>query len=196
MRQISRRYVSTLAAVALLLMPLVAGRAQAQERFVRQGTRMVLRLDTFLSSRDNQPGDPFTATVVQPIRYEGAIVRGHIARIEPSGRFSGRTEMGLAFDSIELPNRYSLSRDTDADLRYSDQRYSDRELSENRTVPFDADLIEVIQSDHVQMVDQEGDILSGSRGNQAIRRSGIGALAGGLLGGGRGAVIGLLAGGA
>ena len=195
MRQISRRYVSTLAAIALFLMPLVASRAQAQERFVPQGTRMVLRLNTFLSSRNNLPGDRFTATVVQPIRYEGAIVRGHIARIEPSGRFSGRTEMGLAFDNIELPNRYSQFRDTDADLSDGDQ-----EFTENQTVPFDADLIEVIQSDRVQMVDQEGDILSGSRGNQAIRRGGIGALAGGLigglLGGGKGAVIGLLAGGA
>jgi len=195
MRQISRKYVSALAAVALIVMPLVASRAQAQERFVPEGTRMVLMLETSLSSRTNQPGDPFTARVVDPPRFEGAIVRGHIDRIEPSGRLSGRTEMALAFDTIEMPNRYAESRDGDTDFTEGETEFRDSE-----PVPFNAELVNVIQSDNVRMVDEEGNIISGSRGHQTIERGGIGALAGGLigglLGGGKGAVIGLLAGGA
>jgi len=50
------------------------------------------------------------------------------------------------------------------------------------------------------MVDEDGNVISGSRSRQAIRRGSIGALAGGiiggLIGGGRGLAIGLLAGGA
>jgi hypothetical protein len=195
MRQICRTSVSMLAAVALIVMPLVAGRAQAQERFIPQGIRMVLTLETSLSSRTNQPGDPFSARVVDPPRYEGAIVRGHIDRIEPSGRLSGRTEMSLAFDSIELPNRYTQRRDGDTDFTEGETEVRDTE-----SVPFNAELVNVLQSDNVRMVDEEGNILSGSRGRQTIERGGIGALAGGLigglLGGGKGAVIGLLAGGA
>src|SRR5215467_2049134 len=195
MRQISRKYVSALAAVALIVMPLVASRAQAQERFVPEGTRMVLMLETSLSSRTNLPGDPFTARVVGPPRYEGAIVRGHIDRIEPSGRLSGRTEMALAFDTIEMPNRYAESRDGDTYFTEGETEFRDSE-----PVPFNAELVNVIQSDNVRMVDEEGNIISGSRGRQTIERGGIGALAGGLigglLGGGKGAVIGLLAGGA
>jgi hypothetical protein len=195
MRQICRTYVSMLAAIALILMPLVAGRTQAQERFIPQGTRMVLTLETPLSSSTNQPGDSFTARVIDPPRYDGAIVRGHIDRIEPSGRLSGRTEMSLAFDSIELPGRYAERRDGDTDFAEGET-----ELRDSEPVPFNAELVNVIQSDHVKMVDEEGNIISGSRGRQTIERGGIGAVAGGLIGGliggGKGAVIGLLAGGA
>jgi outer membrane lipoprotein SlyB len=49
-------------------------------------------------------------------------------------------------------------------------------------------------------VDEEGSVESGSRGKQTLKRSGIGAAAGavlgGILGGGKGAVVGLIVGGA
>src|SRR5260370_20197370 len=101
-----------------MLMPLVATRAQ--EMVIPQGTRMMLRLQTPLSSRHNQPGDPFTARVIDPPRYEGAVVQGHIAGIEPSGRFSGRTEMQLAFDSIELRHDDRAYRDADTEFTDGD----------------------------------------------------------------------------
>jgi outer membrane lipoprotein SlyB len=49
-------------------------------------------------------------------------------------------------------------------------------------------------------VDEEGNVESGSRGKQTLKRSGIGAAAGavvgGLIGGGKGVAAGLLIGGA
>src|SRR5262249_48615642 len=106
--------------------------------------------------------------------YDGALIRGHISRIDASGRLTGRTEMGLAFDAMEIPD--------------------------GRALPFNAELVDVRQSESVKMVDEDGNVISGSRSRQAIRRGSIGALAGGiiggLIGGGRGLAIGLLAGGA
>jgi len=170
MRTVLYKYMSV-TAIALMLFPLVA---MAQSRYIPARTQILLRLNTPISTEVNRPGDPFKATVITPPRYEGAIVRGHIAGIERSGRLTGRTEMGLAFDAMEF---------TDGD-----------------TAPLNAQLVDVQQSESVKMVDEEGNIISGSRGHQAIRRGGIGALAGGviggLIGGGRGLAIGLVAGGA
>ena len=164
------KYMS-IAAIALMLAPLVA---MGQARFIPAGTQMLLRLDTPISTEINRPGDAFTATVISPWRYEGTVVRGHVSGIERSGRLTGRTEMGLAFDTMEF-------RDGGA-------------------ARLNAELVDVQQSESVKMVDEDGNIISGSRGHQAIRRGGIGALAGGiiggLIGGGRGVAIGLLAGGA
>jgi hypothetical protein len=52
----------------------------------------------------NCEGDRFTARVIEPSEYEGAVIRGHVAKIERSGRMTGRTEMALDFDSITLRN--------------------------------------------------------------------------------------------
>ncbi|HYM00781.1 MAG TPA: hypothetical protein VEZ90_17630 [Blastocatellia bacterium] len=149
-------------------------RAQAQDRYLEPGSQMLISLETRLDSRSNRPGDTFVARVEEPERLEGAEIDGHVANIEPSGRFRGRTEMQLAFDSIRFPD--------------------------GNTAPFDATVMDVRQSESVKMVDENGDIVSGRRSDQAIKRGTIGAIAGGLLGailgGGRGAAIGLVSGGA
>jgi hypothetical protein len=149
------------------------GPQPGQTGFIRPNTLMMLRLNTFLSSRTSSVGQPFTARVESPPEYQGAIVRGHVARVQESGRLTGRTEMALAFDSLRLPG--------------------------GRTVPMRAELTGMRSSESVQVVDAEGNIQSGSRSNQTMIRSGIGAAVGGLLGGligGRtGVLVGVLAGG-
>ena len=141
---------------------------------VPAGTQLRVRLNDTISSRESRAGDRFTATVVNPSRYEQGKVTGHIRSIRRSGRVQGRTTMSLAFDSVRL--------------------------SDGRTGTLRAEVLRVYNSDSAENVDEEGRVQSGSRGKQTLKRSGIGAVAGavigGIAGGRKGAAIGLIVGGA
>lgn len=141
---------------------------------IAPGTQLVIRLNDRLSSKDSRVGDRFSATVTEPNRYDGARVFGHIRSLNKSGKVKGRTTMTLAFDSIEL--------------------------REGPTGTMRAEVVRVYDSDSASKVDEEGNVQSKSRGNQTLKRGGIGAAAGavlgGILGGGKGAAIGLIIGGA
>lgn len=140
---------------------------------VPSGTNLRVRLNNDLSSKDSRVGDRFTTTVINPARYENATVTGHVSSIKKSGTVKGRTTMTLAFDSIEM--------------------------SEGRRAPLRGQVTRIYDKDSGR-VDEEGRVESGSRGKQAIKRGGIGAAAGaiigGIAGGGKGAAIGLILGGA
>lgn len=157
------------ALLALVAAPLLVS---AQDLPVPSNTMMLIRLQDGLSTKTSGVGDRFAAEVVSPAGYEGATIRGRIADISRSGRVSGRTEMTLSFDTI---------------------------THRGRTVPIHADLEGLRQSESVKIVDEEGRIQSGSRGDETIKRTGIGAavggVLGGLLGGRKGLLIGILAGG-
>src|SRR5438552_4042929 len=136
------------------------------------GTNLKIRLNDALSSKESRAGDKFTATVIDPVRFNEATVRGHIRSITKSGKVQGRTTMNLAFDSITLPDeRHSILHGYVTKVYGNDAR-----------------------------TDEEGGVQSKSRGNQTLKRSGIGATAGaiigGIAGGGKGAAIGLILGGA
>lgn len=168
-KKIRLRLLSILA-IGLMSLPALAG---VPQRAVPSGTRLLLRLDTALSSKASRVGDRFSATIVSPARFAGGKVEGHIARIEESGRIKGRTEMRLDFDRIEF--------------------------RDGGSAPLNAELMEIRQSESVKTVDEEGNIQTGSRGKQSIKRGAIGAaiggVLGGLIGGGKGAVVGILLGG-
>ena len=136
------------------------------------GTNLKVRLEDTLSSKDSRAGDKFTATVLDPVRFNEATVRGHIRSIVKSGRIKGRTTMNLAFDSITL--------------------------SDGRTGTLHGIVTRVYDSKG--RADEEGGVQSESRGRQTIKRGGIGATAGAIIGaiagGGKGAAIGLIVGGA
>ena len=138
------------------------------------GTQLRVRLNDTLSSKEARAGDRFTATVVNPSRYEEATVSGHIRSISKSGRVKGRTTMSLSFDSVRL--------------------------RDGHTGPLRAEVLRVYNSDSAENVDSEGRVQSGGRGKQTLKRSGIGAAAGAVIGaiagGGKGAAIGLIVGGA
>ena len=140
---------------------------------VPSGTNLRVRLNNDLSSKDSRVGDRFTTTVINPSRYENATLTGHIRSIKKSGTVKGRTTMTLAFDSIEMP--------------------------EGRRATLRGQVVRIYDSGSGK-VDEEGRVESGSRGKQAIKRGGIGAAAGaiigGIAGGGKGAAIGLILGGA
>jgi len=181
MRKIQPILMAVLAIVALVSTSPVAS-AQTKKRttttkrvvpLVPVGTDLKVRINDTLSSKESRVGDRFTATVVDPSRFDEARLSGHISSIQKSGKIKGRTSMNLAFDSIEL-------RDGRRGVLHG---YVTR-----------------VYGDDAGKADNEGGIQSGSRTNQTIKRSGIGAgvgaIIGGIAGGGKGAAIGLIVGGA
>ena len=148
-------------------------RRRAPRPLVPAGTQLRVRLNDTLSSKESRAGDRFTATVVNPSRYDEATVSGRIRSIRKSGRVKGRTTMTLAFDSIRL--------------------------ADGRSGVMRGEVLRVYDSGS-NKVDEEGRVQSGSRGKQTLKRSGIGAVAGavigGIAGGGKGAAIGTIVGGA
>ena len=137
------------------------------------GTDLKVRINDTLSSKDSRIGDRFTATVVDPSRFDEAKVTGHISSIDKSGKIKGRTSMNLAFDSVEL-------------------------LDGRRGVMHG--YVTRVYGEGSGRADNEGGVESGSRTNQTVKRAGIGAtvgaIVGGIAGGGKGAAIGLIVGGA
>jgi hypothetical protein len=170
----------------LIAMPVIASAQRRKPRLRRAaprptvvvppvvpvGTNLKIRLNDTLSTRESRAGDRFTATVVDPARFNEGVVHGHIRSIVKSGKVTGRTTMNLAFDSIDLP----------------EQKHGVLHGYVTKVYGFEGS------------ADNEGGVQSKSRGNQALKRSGIGATAGaiigGLAGGGKGAAIGLILGGA
>lgn len=137
------------------------------------GTDLKVRINDTLSSKDSRVGDRFTATVIDPSRFDEARLSGHVSSIQKSGKIKGRTTMNLAFDSIEL-------RDGRRGVLHG---YVTR-----------------VYGDGSGHADEEGGVESGGRGKQTAKRAGIGAtvgaIVGGIAGGGKGAAIGLIVGGA
>jgi hypothetical protein len=183
----SKRLISFTAVVAMLLLPLLVN-AQTRTRprlrrgvrrttvvapLVPVGTNLKVRIEDTLSSKDSRVGDRFTATVLDPVRFNEATATGHISSIQKSGKIKGRTSMNLSFDSIRL--------------------------SDGRSGTMHGYVTRVYGSGSGQ-ADNEGGVESGSRTKQTIKRGAIGAGAGAVLGaivgGGKGAAIGLILGGA
>lgn len=137
------------------------------------GTDLKVRINDTLSSKDSRVGDRFTATVIDPSRFDEARLTGHISSINKSGKVKGRTSMNLAFDSVEL-------RDGRRGVLHG---YVTR-----------------VYGDDSGRADNEGGVESSSRTKQTVKRAGIGAgvgaIIGGIAGGGKGAAIGLIIGGA
>jgi hypothetical protein len=148
-------------------------RRRATTVIVPVGSNLKVRINDTLSSKTSRVGDKFTVTVLDPVKYNEATVHGHISSIVKSGKIKGRTTMNLAFDSIEL--------------------------TDGKKGTLHGYVTRVYGSDS-GTADQEGGVQSGSRTKQTIKRGGIGAAAGavigGIAGGGKGAVIGLIIGGA
>lgn len=182
MRKISPILMAFLAIVALVSTSPVAS-AQTKKKtttktkrvvpLVPVGTDLKIRINDTLSSKNSRVGDRFTATVIDPSRFDEARVVGHISSIQKSGKVKGRTSMNLAFDSIEL--------------------------RDGRKGVLHGYVTRVYGGDSGR-ADDEGGVESGSRTNQTVKRAGIGAtvgaIVGGIAGGGKGAAIGLIIGGA
>ena len=188
----SRRLISLLTLLAMLSLPmLVAAQRRTRPRLRRAarrtttrtttapagpivpvGTNLKIRVEDSLSSKDSRVGDRFTATALDPVRFNEGRITGHISSIQKSGKIQGRTSMNLTFDTISLGDRTSTLHGYVTRVYGTDSGRADN----------------------------EGGVESASRKNQAIKRGAIGAGAGAVLGaivgGGKGAAIGLILGGA
>lgn len=147
----------------------------AAKPIVPVGTNLKIRLNDTLSSKESRAGDKFTATVMDPVRFNEATVHGHIRSIVKSGKVKGRTTMNLSFDSIDLAG------------------------TNGKHGVMHGYVTRVYGSESTK-TDEEGGVQSESRGKQTAKRTGVGATAGailgGIMGGGKGAGIGLILGGA
>src|ERR1041385_3344484 len=59
------------------------------------GTDLKVRINDTLSTKDSRIGNRFTATVIDPSRFDEAKLNGHISSIQKSGKVKGRTSMNL-----------------------------------------------------------------------------------------------------
>jgi hypothetical protein len=146
----------------------VARKPAARFLPIPNGTEIKIRLEDDIDTKKSRDGDRFTATVLSPIKYADATIEGHVAKIDESGKLSGKTELALSFDRIRLRNGQS-----------------------GRMA---AQVVKVYGEDSVKEVDEEGNVKSGSKGKTTAVRTGggaaLGAIVGGIAGGGKGAAIG------
>jgi hypothetical protein len=182
-----RRLRKVIPVVSLLILLPVGLSAQTKPRLkkaapkpapapiVPVGTNLKIRLNDTISSKQSRAGDKFTAVAIDPVRFNEATVHGHIRSIVKSGKVTGRTTINLSFDSIDMPG---------ADGKHG---------------VLHGYVTKVYGSD-AGKADEEGGVQSSGRGKQTLKRAGIGATAGaiigGIAGGGKGAGIGLILGGA
>ncbi len=135
---------------------------------IRDGVQMKLRLTSAIDTRTNKEGDRFTAVVLDPTEYADATIEGHIAKLNKSGKATGKTELTLAFDTIRL--------------------------QDGRSGRMAAQVERVYESETVKTVDEEGNVQTGSRTKETATRgvggAALGAIIGGIAGGGKGAAIG------
>lgn len=140
---------------------------------IANGESVIAVIDNDLSTATAREGDRFTATVRQPLQYEGAVIEGHVSNVQRSGRITGRSQLTLNFDSIRLRDGRS-------------SRFAG--LLESVRTP---------QGDTVR-IDNEGSIRDSNQTTKTAERAAIGtavgAIIGAIAGGGKGAAIGAIVG--
>jgi hypothetical protein len=83
---------------------------------IPSGTDLKVRVDDTLSSARNERGDPFNATLLEPLVANattvlpaGTRVSGHVLVNRPAGIFKGRAQLVLSLDSFEYSgNSYPI----------------------------------------------------------------------------------------
>ncbi|MDP2998559.1 MAG: hypothetical protein Q8N47_13815 [Bryobacterales bacterium] len=92
----------------------------APEIVIPRGTAIRARLSHAVSTEANRPGDPFTATLDEPLVIDGRTVlprgiglRGTIRESDDSGRLTGRAVLALNLESVAWNGRtYALRTET------------------------------------------------------------------------------------
>jgi hypothetical protein len=136
--------------------------------YIPNGTRLTATLNSTVTTRGTQVGDRFSMTVTSPGQYRGAVIEGHTATAESSGRLTGRANVSLEFDTISMNGRtYRFAGIIDSVTAANGDRIT---------------------------VNNEGTIRDTNQTQQTVTRAGIGAALGAIIGaiagGGQGAAIG------
>lgn len=148
--------------------------ARTGEFIVANGTILTGILENDIDAGVSQNNDRFRMTVQSPNEYRGAVIEGYLSGINRSGRVSGRSQITLNFERITLANG---------------QTYDFAGFLQNVTDE---------KGDSVK-IDTEGTVRGDSQTKETVKRGGIGAglgaIIGGVIGGGGGAAIGAVIGG-
>lgn len=112
----SSMYMYLLLVAGLFLLPFIPAEAQQFDPAARlsnqisAGTRLLVRLDDKLSTKENKAKQTFTVRTLEPliapdgtVLHTGTEVRGHIDKITAAGK-TGRARMWLTFDDIRTPS--------------------------------------------------------------------------------------------
>ncbi|MFY9227600.1 MAG: peptidoglycan-binding protein [Blastocatellia bacterium] len=141
---------------------------------VRAGTILKLSMDTYLTSRTAAIGDPFTATVFDDVRINGAVlipkgakIEGKVSSVKAAERKSKSGTLGIDFDRLRLPNGQVI------------------------TVEGQLASLDTVEQ---KQIDEEGRVSGGSSSKRNVVFIGGGAAGGAAIGaiagGGSGAAIG------
>jgi hypothetical protein len=114
----------------LLPCALFATTLSAQTPAVPAGTALIVRLDTTLATFSNKPGDPFRASITEPVVVNGqtvipvgATVEGRVTKVSEPRRVSGKPTIGILPEAVILPTgeRFYLDATlTDTNVKGSD----------------------------------------------------------------------------
>jgi hypothetical protein len=142
---------------------------------VPAGTALMVRLDTTLATFSNKPGDPFRATLGQPVVLNGttmipvgARVEGRVTTVTEPRRIAGKPTIKIVPESLIMPTgeRFSLSATlVDTNIRGTD-------------------------------VNQEGEFKGSGHDRRDQEEAGGGTVGGMLIGGLVGGPVGIVVGGA
>jgi hypothetical protein len=152
-----RTTIVSVLVIAGLVMVHITARAFAVPDVDRSGYEMRVRLDRTLSSTSSRVGDQFIATVADPGPFNLARISGHVESIAPSRLFKGITEIHLSFDRIRFPDHMGY--------------------------PIEAEIIKLYDVSSGEEVEAEVAIdTAGHHRPRTLKRTGVGALAGGIFG--------------
>ncbi len=160
--------------VSLLVIVLLVAQFATAQDFNVKNAQFVVKLTAPISTATSKAGDQFTALVVLPADYQGAIFEGTIKKVEPArDRRRPHSNIDFSFETITIgDNTYKVQ----------------------------ADITDYANSKGVAKVNEEGVLVA--KGNTAAKKKGglfgamAGMAAGYALGGASGMLIGAAAGGA
>ena len=133
---------------------------------IAPGTFITVRVNQFLSSDQNKQGDPFSASLIQPLVVNGVVVA------EPGQTIAGRVVEAQRAGRVEGTSRLRIE-------------LTELTLADGQQVPV-----------QTQLIDRSGDTSVGRDVAGVAGTAGLGAAIGGAAGWGRGAAIGAGAGAA
>lgn len=86
--------------------------SEAKAIIVPEGTVLTVRLDKTVGSKTSESGEPFTATLTDPIEVGGKIAipagstaNGTVSVAHPAGKFKGGAQLGLVLQSLSIDGR-------------------------------------------------------------------------------------------
>ena len=141
---------------------------------VPNGAILTGTLENDVNTKVSQNNDRFRMTVQSPDEFRGAVVEGYLSGIDRSGKVSGRSQITFNFERIRLAN--------------------------GQTYDF-AGYLQTVTNEKGETVkvDDEGAVKGDNQTTETVKRggigAGIGAVIGAIAGGGKGAAIGAIIGG-